>query len=518
MPRHASFTFPTSAALPGSTRLPSTHPTVYRLLTRLSRSSLLTVVQEWLNPQNASTCAPYLAGDVLDEDSTHDVAQSLEELQEVYDELENGKGGKREIVDRILEGDWRHGVSLRQLAMVDIQYLLDHPTSQKWTALRLVSVLPESPAIDEQNAYNKEDECRLPRFHAPTFVKNLHQEIGILAKAHYNTTRLLSLPITLVRISIFDSPYNTLGAAPRTNTSPYSDASTTLYIAFPDNTPAIYVSLATSSGTAKSADGKSLRTRVIDALPKAISRPQERYTLKTTSLSTRSLDALVSVRGPGSGHAASAGWSTFADGAFEKSPLTPYIPSSGERQYNFENKEYVPEHDHQDVNHGKPDNYCNELLGKDNESEPLQKRRRLIARVRFGDVGPDSSQTGIERLDIRLESLFPDMGSNDIVEDNTIIAEEVQDSGQKHGRSALSPIGEPSGGLFKDDEGSDHGWRPNVQLTFSGSNVFSGIRKLVESGVINGKKMPGWMTGENGVSFGVVRDGKVRGNKGSGLQ
>lgn len=60
-------------------------------------------------------------------------------------------------------------------------------------------------------------------------------------------------------------------------------------------------------------------------------------------------------------------------------------------------------------------------------------------------------------------------------------------------------------------------WRPTVQITFQGNHVFAGIRQLVEAGIVDGERMPGWMTGEDGVTVGVVRHGRIRGNKGSGL-
>jgi len=54
-------------------------------------------------------------------------------------------------------------------------------------------------------------------------------------------------------------------------------------------------------------------------------------------------------------------------------------------------------------------------------------------------------------------------------------------------------------------------------MTFHGSHVFAGMRELVEAGIIDGERMPGWMTGEEGVSIGVVKSGRIRGFKGSGV-
>jgi central kinetochore subunit Mis15/CHL4 len=43
------------------------------------------------------------------------------------------------------------------------------------------------------------------------------------------------------------------------------------------------------------------------------------------------------------------------------------------------------------------------------------------------------------------------------------------------------------------------------------------VRELVERGIIDGERMPGWMTGEEGISVGVVKDGRIQGFKGSGI-
>ena len=60
-------------------------------------------------------------------------------------------------------------------------------------------------------------------------------------------------------------------------------------------------------------------------------------------------------------------------------------------------------------------------------------------------------------------------------------------------------------------------WRPRVRLTFHGPHVFAGLRQLAEAGIVDAERMPGWMTGEEGVTIGAVRDGRIRGHKGSGL-
>ena len=152
---------------------------------------------------------------------------------------------------------------------------------------------------------NKEEELenslndRLPRFQASTFLNNLHNAIGSIMKAHYDPKRLSSMPLNLLRIQIFDSPYSTSSSLSGFISKAVIDAFLIIYIAFLDASPFIYISHAKTPGESSPGDGKILRKIVIDALPKAISQSRQRYTLKPSSLSARSHAALLVARGPG---------------------------------------------------------------------------------------------------------------------------------------------------------------------------------------------------------------------------
>ncbi|OCL11276.1 CHL4-domain-containing protein, partial [Glonium stellatum] len=323
MPRRAQLSVPANGALPHSHRLPSTNPDVSRTISRLSRHSLISLALQWLHKNHRAFCEPYLAADHDDEDADngdapYEPAQSHEELQEIYEELQNRKGGRKEVAERILEGDWRHGISLYQLATAETQYLLDHPTSLRWSAQRLAKI--ENPKRKSKELSHPDSTTHLPRFHAHAFLLNLVREVSPLVKAHYYLTRLTALPLTLLRISIHDSPYAALTlptTTTTTTTSPPTDASKALYLLFPDASPFIYISLATPQGQSTGQDGRSLRKVVLDAVPKAFSRPGARYALHPTSLSARALSALLALRGPGRSNNAQGGWSVFAAGEGE---------------------------------------------------------------------------------------------------------------------------------------------------------------------------------------------------------
>ena len=422
------------------------------------------------------------------------------------------------MVDRIVEGDWRHGLSLQQLAMADVQYLWDHPTAQRWTALKLVCIRAQegSDSGYDTGAMAEETE-HLPRFHAASFMQNLQREVNPVVKAHYYLTRAEAMPITLLRIYIHDSPYSGQRAVVDPAHISLPEGSKTIYAVFPDNTSSVYVSLTSTPGQTSGRDGNSLRKVILEAIPKALSRPQERYTLKTTSLSARSLSALLAVRGPGRGNAAAGGWSIFAEGTVDESPLRS-VSATSEPPKDDEEEE--------DELDGPPTLRGKKRRGRPSQSfklledlgEPAAKRRKLVAKQRFGNTALEDDQKGIERLEIRIEDAYPAERTNDSEDIEVAAPPEAGAGASRRGRrSTLSMLDD----FVEDDnveaEAPLTGWIPDIRLNFLGSHIFAGLRKLVESGAVDGEKMPGWMTGEASVSIGVVRGGRIRVNKGSGI-
>ncbi|RPB10409.1 CHL4-domain-containing protein, partial [Morchella conica CCBAS932] len=103
-------------------------------------------------------------------------------------------------------------------------------------------------------------------------------------------------------------------------------------------------------------------------------------------------------------------------------------------------------------------------------------KRRRVAEGRFGGEARVGDGRGLESVEFVVEDVFP-------------------------------PLAGAGGGAGGEEEGGEE-WRPSVGVKLEGAHVFAGVRSLVEAGVVfDGVKMPGWMTGEGGVSFGMVRDG-----------
>ncbi|KZZ98592.1 chl4 [Moelleriella libera RCEF 2490] len=513
----------TKARLPSSLRVESSNTAVVKTISRLSREALILLALDWLDSASQPYTAPFLAppapddgdGDNAPDDSAdlYPPCRSIGELHDLYTDLREQKGSRRDVVSRILEGDWRHGLTLYQLAMIDFAYIDEHPTSQKWTAYKIQPL--RLPDIDAAEQADKVDDTSLkaPRFHPSTFLQSLQEQVLPDVKAHYHFSRSSKFPLLMLRIFAIESPYNTTlaltgsgAAAGAHGDTTNFDSSRTIYLAFPDGSPALFITRAQATGPIKPGESKSLHSLIASGVPQALSRPRERYTLQPTSLGTRNLEALLDKRGPGRSNAAGGGWSIYANEKDRKSPLDSVLPTPPLSDGTSANS----------LNFVAAGQKRPRLL---NQHERASKRAKTVARARFGDSGIVSDGRGVEKLEIVMQDPYP-----------AIDGVFVQDSEDEDDRRNRRPDRRRSkidaalrqalvgNGEEDDEDGPDSTrWSPLVRINFQGSHVFAGIRQLVEAGIVDGERMPGWMTGEDGVTTGVVRHGLIRGHKGSGL-
>ena len=427
-----------------------------RSLNRLERESILDLVRLWLHDGH---CSPYLVQnrnflEADEEDYLHTPAENVEALREIYKGLKENTDSctKKDIIDRIVDGDWRRGLSLRQHAMIDMAYLEQADIALRWSALRLVPLEPEQSKVEEPkelqdrrkrrklNDHDHDPDSIYPQVSPPAFLAALKAEISPLVKAHYHLHRLPA-PYNISVIRLYISSLSTFRPCrshiPR-RAKHATDTARVMYIALPESCPYIYVSLSGSTGAssrtkssrgsrggmATKVDMAAMKRIVIEAIPKALSRPQQRWALDSTKLTARSLHSIAALRGsiiPGSGGGA---YSIFcsADTSSATSPV-------------------------------------------DVQSQQLKQTEVGLLPVerRFGSMdGPHHA--ALDRVHVTLQDA-PRIGQTNGVDMAVIDA---------------APIG----------------------LNFSGNDVFSGLKKLAELGTdyLNLDKMPAWMTGELGVS------------------
>ena len=147
-PKQARVRAPTAASLPNNFRIPSTAHSLTKTLGKLSRQALLDLALTWLDDQNVQSFPPYLQRDQNnnseDEEALpYPAAETVEEVRQAYEDFQERKGGKREVLERILEGDWRQGITFATTRNGSIRHMDDHPASLRWTALELGRVDPK---------------------------------------------------------------------------------------------------------------------------------------------------------------------------------------------------------------------------------------------------------------------------------------------------------------------------------------------------------------------------------------
>jgi central kinetochore subunit Mis15/CHL4 len=478
---------PSNRPLDHARRIPIANANVTRCLSKLSRESLITLVLDWLTPELLPICAPCLSEDEEENDEMEDVAYELahsaEELQEIYEEMRRRKGGKREVIDRIVEGDWRRGITLYQLATAETRYLLEHPASLRWSAMAIKPIRNPS----QTKSTTGQEHLLLPRLHMQSFLQILQRRLAPVSKVHYYSSRLDSRGAMLFRLGIWDSPYASspaLRSSRRTSSVGSSDHWRTIYIIFPDGAPFVYISQVVSHTKEMGLDGASTRTLITDGIAQALSAKESRFQLRATQLHVKSLDALFQFRGSEGSNSAAGGWSIFVDSDASVGSLDYSRGNSTERSSVLKKDALV----HISGN-GKRKSTADQETNFETDSS-VTKRRKIIAAKRFGKAGLVQDVACIDQFSVRMTDPYPEVSSAD---------QHPQANARKAGGSLKA----------QHTNESLSGWVPDIRITFNGSNVFAGLRALVESGVINGTKMPSWMTGEGNVSVGVVKDGKI---------
>ena len=329
----SAITLPSIALLRHHIRVPSSSGYLRKHLNRLSRSTLISLAQRWLSAVVSSEVNQPLqklclngtgpsapAESPLDEDQAYDeCAGSLEEVQEIYDDLLRKTGvSKREVVDRILEIDWRDGLSLWQIATIDTTLLLGLDGSAKngrWTALRTVcKSARESPVImqasqsqgkigrhrsgrtalgevdansmhhphPEKTKQQEKQDCKtgittnqeassLPSLSIPALKRSLLHFLSPIAKIHITSHPLSTFPnLNLLRISSLVAPYAVAPHSPSAESSPLQVdderlnelLTKSIWLAIPSGSPHVFVSFGNTAtlpgpSTTKDRDGGS---------------------------------------------------------------------------------------------------------------------------------------------------------------------------------------------------------------------------------------------------------------------
>ncbi|KAJ9651563.1 chromosome loss- protein [Neophaeococcomyces mojaviensis] len=445
---------------------------VAKSLSRLSRDKLIDLCVSW---SKSAQCDPYLTTnrnliEADEEDYLHEPAESRDDLKNLYTtfkqngsfaDLENVS--KKDIVDRIVDGDWRRGLSYSQLASIDFAALEENDTNLRWSALKLVPLTRNSDeqAIQRPSKRRKTGHTtsktipqHYPQITAAEFVQQLKAHISPLVKAHYHLHRISALNLSVVRLCIVpNTPFAPLSTNIPRNGKAALDSARIMYIALPDSCPYVYVSISGAStpnrqstrktgpkATSSKVDVTATKRIVLEAIPKALSRPQQRWALQSTELTAKSLRGMTLLRGNGK--------VGVTGGAFSRLEAPPQKASGGNSSYN---EAVFSAANLRDI-------------------EGLTEHEKLVER-RFGDMAA-TNRANLDRVQVRVHSLFHQPN--------------VPKKKRKHIDHDMSPADEPM----------------PMMITFSGTDVFGGLKELAmkHPTLVDLGKLPRHLTGEAGTS------------------
>lgn len=443
---------------------------IAKSLARLSRERLVDLCISWAK---SSKCHPYLTSnrnttEVEEEDYLHEPVCSRTELKLLYEAARQGDVhgelanlSKKDIIDRIIDGDWRRGLSYHQLASIDFAKLEEDDAFLRWSALKLVPLEDDcSEATRKHSAKRRRLEhpsTTQPRRPYPEttpslFVQNLKTHISPLVKADYHVHRIERLRLNIVRLHLQKQiPFAPLSTnVPRHRRSAVEPARS-MFIALPDSCHFVYVSASGSvtAGVQKTTCKRShaemdlftIKKIVVEAIPKALSRPQQRWSLEPTQLTARSLRTMCLLRGSGKVGTTGGPFSHLTQSVREGEPW---------------------------LKGGRPDDEEDVALLPD-AARKLQGRLELIER-RFGQLsGP--CHASLDRLHVRVSSL----------------TQSPRSSGKKR--------------KHNDHEGA-HESAP-MTITLFGSDVFAGLKQLAMSHpeYVDMKRLPAAFSGEGNRSI-----------------
>lgn len=268
-------------------------------------------------------------------------------------------------------------------------------------------------------------------------------------------------------------------------------------------------------------DMTSLKRIVLEGIPKALSRSQHRYSLQSTALTARSLLTILALRGNCGTNAANGAYNVFAKGVVDNSPIDAEkitfaqkildaCEDSGDSERDHSNAELssgsLQPSDRRTVLTVRS---TNALMARTAQDELVDLKIAGIKRFGLPDSGeqkPELAESkdakvpgGLDRLQVRFdEELF-------LQDDHKSPSKPPQ-----LGNHDVDPFDQiTKGDLPRQDTA-------RMTLTFQGSDVFQGLRKLVESSAISLQKMPAWMTGEEAISGGTVKGGILVRGRGGG--
>lgn len=367
--------------------------------------------------------------------------------------MKHHKSTKSQIIDKILYDFWAGGLNLLQLAQIDCQLIVDNPNAYFWV---LSSV---------KDAWDKETPISLD---PPSFLKKMAQHLSDIFMCYIYVCTHPEMPLVIIRIQVFDLlPGNLSGRVRNRAERPHITSHKPYFLAVPSNSPHIIHSPGNDVVS-------EVVLQVVESSLPSDSRNFLRLERSGSQKAVRSLESMHILKGSSRFANCMGAWAPYADGVADISPLAKLD-------------------EHAVVKGPLALQQC----------DTKEQRREKLANVRF--KGTSSGQLVSDRLYDHSKPLKQKKRQNDDIDDDrrSRIRPDNKYRSIAPIRYAEFEIQEP---LCDEDDELSH-----VVVKLVGNDVFAGLHELSvqkRTDVVDPETLPGWLTGEEGLSCGVVKNGQ----------
>ncbi|CDK26687.1 unnamed protein product [Kuraishia capsulata CBS 1993] len=444
-----------TGVLSNSYIVPLSSKVIANMLGRLEAGALYELAQLWTKWH---VTYPHLTKELKQNRVTQQ-----EFAKEVWSEIEimkTKKYAKRKLIDRIIAEYWTKGLNALQLAQIEIQGIVDRPSGYSWVSSVAKVISDGRPATEDSDDF-------IFSLSSQEFLENLIKSLSSLFLTHIYVSRHPKYPLIMIRIQVFEFTHLSLRRGNGRGGRPEIYSRKPYFLAIPMSSPHVIHS-----------EGDDLVSNiVIQAVEMTLSSTQRQIKLvKSAEPPVRSLDTMHIFKGVSRFSNSLGSWAPYADGTVDLSPLADPV-------------------NHLSLNPSRL------ASSEDKENDDAYRVRKETAAVRFrGTLGKFESErmyehvTPIKRKPIVLEG-----------ED-----EDMDEAGRKTEYSSIAPVQFAEFSVRK-REGTEKS--ATFKMFLMGNDIFAGMHELAVQGVVDIDRIPGWLTGAEGNTPGVIEDGAFKKKK-----
>lgn len=440
-------------------------------LSRLPKLSLIELVSLW--PKLANT-QPHL--DKENHRGNQKEYNALVSKASQQMKVSQSRWPKRRIIDEILFEYWNKGLNLLQMSQVDCQLIVDRPNAFHW----ILSTVRDGNDKEVSILLNPKN-----------FLHSLTKDLSSLFINNIYVCRHPMFPLIIIRIQVFDLQPT---IALQSSTKPHISSHKPYFLAIPLNSPHIIHT-----------PGDDMITNIV---MQTVERSLPQNPMNLLRLITddkqkpiRSLESMHILKGS-SRFANSLGvWSSYADGVADILPLDKIEGHATlreiEQQKQLENETseeaamtHLKELANLRFKGSKSGKMKSSKLYDDNKTTKQRRSKRIMHLTNEID-GESSDEESTEKSEFT--SIAPIQYAEFLIKEPFAVKDQSTNEFQQ-----------------SEDENETHSF---IKLKLTGTDVFAGLHELSvlttneHEKILDPTTIPGWLTGEDGRSNGIVKNG-----------